>query len=156
MSEKIEALAARKQLLVARSSLHRLQLVHEARMLRRSLITPRSIYSIAASAPVRPLLFSALLFVAGRTRFARLIRGAMIVLTVVKVVRAAAGLMESASPPREAPAPKVSGSHVTPHPGRDDPQHGEWLIDEADDESFPASDPSAVAQPHPKPRGKLH
>ena len=30
-----------------------------------------------------------------------------------------------------------------------DPKHGEWLIDEASDESFPASDPSSLAQPHP-------
>ena len=156
MSEKLEVLAARKQLLVARSTLCRLQLVHESHALRRSLTTPRGIFSIATSAPVRPLLFSALLLVAGRSRFARLLRGAMMVLTVIKIVRAAAGFVQSTSPPQEAPAPKVSWSHVTPHPGRDDPQHGEWLIDEADDESFPASDPSAVAQPHPKPRGKLH
>ena len=156
MSEKLEALAARKQLLVARSTLYRLQLVHESDALRRSLTTPRGIFSIATSAPVRPLLFSALLFVAGRSRFARLVRGAMMVLTVVKVLRAAAGFVQSASPPEEAPAPKVSGSHMTPHPEPGDPQHREWIIDEADDESFPASDPSAVAQPHLKARGKLH
>lgn len=34
------------------------------------------------------------------------------------------------------------------HPRPDDPKHGEWLIDEAAEESFPASDPSSVAQPH--------
>lgn len=51
-----------------------------------------------------------------------------------------------------APAPKVDSSQVPPHPRPDDPQHGEWLIDEGDDESFPASDPQSVTQPHRKPR----
>jgi DnaK suppressor protein len=37
------------------------------------------------------------------------------------------------------------------HPRRDDPKHEEWLIDEAAEESFPASDPSALAQPHAHP-----
>ena len=37
------------------------------------------------------------------------------------------------------------------HPRPDDPKHAEWLIDEAADESFPASDPSSVAQPHAHP-----
>lgn len=36
------------------------------------------------------------------------------------------------------------------HPQPGDPKHGEWLIDEASEESFPASDPSSVAQPHRK------
>jgi hypothetical protein len=48
------------------------------------------------------------------------------------------------------PAP---GSRLPPHPRPDDPQHGEWVIDEADEESFPASDPSAPAMPHRKKRG---
>jgi len=52
------------------------------------------------------------------------------------------------------PAPKVSGTRLPPHPKPADPQHPEWVIDEADDESFPASDPSAVSQPHRKPRKK--
>jgi hypothetical protein len=43
---------------------------------------------------------------------------------------------------------------VPPHPNPKDPAHGEWLIDEGDDESFPASDPSSVTQPHPKKRKK--
>jgi len=29
-----------------------------------------------------------------------------------------------------------------------DPQHAEWLIDEASEESFPASDASSPAMPH--------
>jgi hypothetical protein len=53
---------------------------------------------------------------------------------------------------RKSPAPKVGGSQVPPHPNPKDPEHGEWLIDEGDDESFPASDPSSVTQPHPRKR----
>ena len=34
----------------------------------------------------------------------------------------------------------------------DHPQHIEWLIDESSRGSFPASDPSSIAQPHRRPR----
>jgi hypothetical protein len=34
------------------------------------------------------------------------------------------------------------------HAGRDDPRHVEWLIDQALEQSFPASDPSSMSQPH--------
>jgi len=50
-------------------------------------------------------------------------------------------------------APKVSGTQVTPHPKPADPKHGEWLIDEGEDESFPASDPNSATQPKPRGRG---
>jgi hypothetical protein len=48
--------------------------------------------------------------------------------------------------------PKISEGQVDPHPDPKDPKHGEWLIDEAEDESFPASDPNTATQPKPKPR----
>ena len=48
-------------------------------------------------------------------------------------------------------APKVGGTQVPPHPNPGDPKHTEWLIDEGEDESFPASDPNSATQP--KPRG---
>jgi hypothetical protein len=48
------------------------------------------------------------------------------------------------------PAPKIDDTRVTPHPSPTDPQHEDWLVDEADDESFPASDPSSATQPKPK------
>jgi len=51
------------------------------------------------------------------------------------------------SPPA---APRVSGTHMPPHPDPADPAHQEWVIDEGDEESFPASDPSAITQPHRK------
>jgi hypothetical protein len=57
----------------------------------------------------------------------------------------------SRSQPKKNPAPKVSGSQVPPKPNPADPKHEEWLIDEGDDESFPASDPSSITQPHRKP-----
>jgi hypothetical protein len=56
--------------------------------------------------------------------------------------------------PPTAPAPKVDASQVPPHPRSDDPQHRDWLIDEGDDESFPASDPQSITQPHRKPPKK--
>jgi hypothetical protein len=44
--------------------------------------------------------------------------------------------------------PKLAASKLPAHPSPRDPAHEEWKIDEAEDESFPASDPSASAQPH--------
>ena len=74
MSESTRALAARRELLLARSRLRRLELLHESEMLRRSLVRPSTIFSIARSSPVRPLVFSALLMVAGQGRLAKIIR----------------------------------------------------------------------------------
>ena len=34
-----------------------------------------------------------------------------------------------------------------PQPAVGTPEHKEWLVDEAEEESFPASDPSAEAMP---------
>ena len=48
-------------------------------------------------------------------------------------------------------APKVGSSQVPPHPKPGDPKQEEWLIDEGEDESFPASDPPSMTQPHPTP-----
>ena len=48
--------------------------------------------------------------------------------------------------------PKLNGTKLPPHPSPADPEHDEWLIDEANDESFPASDPSSATQPHELPR----
>ena len=53
---------------------------------------------------------------------------------------------------QRAPAPKLPASKLPPHPSPRDPAHEEWRIDEAEDESFPASDPSAPTQPHRSPR----
>lgn len=46
------------------------------------------------------------------------------------------------------PAPKIPASKVQPKLGACDPEeHEEKLIDEAVDESFPASDPPAIVSP---------
>ncbi len=50
--------------------------------------------------------------------------------------------------------PKLNSTKLPPHPSPADPDHDEWLIDEASDESFPASDPSSATQPHVLPRDK--
>jgi hypothetical protein len=48
----------------------------------------------------------------------------------------------------EPKVPPVADSKLPPHPQPSDPDHQEWVIDEAEDESFPASDPSSAAQPN--------
>lgn len=58
------------------------------------------------------------------------------------------------SPPQpHDPAPKTAASKIVPVEP-EDPKHEEWLVDEALDESFPASDPPAIASPSPKPARK--
>ena len=52
-----------------------------------------------------------------------------------------------ANPPPQ-PAPKISSTRTAPpQQATDCEEHEERLIDEAVDESFPASDPPAIAQP---------
>lgn len=52
-----------------------------------------------------------------------------------------------------APAPKVSSTKVPPHPKPADPKHEEWVVDETNDESFPASDAPSHTPPA-QPKGK--
>ena len=151
MTERMAELAARKELLLARSRLHRIEVQHEAIALRRSLFKAKTAFSIAASPTVRPLIFSALMFVVGRGRMSRLLRRAMGIVAAVKTVTAVAAWVNQSGvlrPRAPAPAPTVSGSRMPPHPDPRDPEHREWVVDEAAEESFPASDPSAIAQPH--------
>jgi hypothetical protein len=50
--------------------------------------------------------------------------------------------------PTPKPAPKIPATKVPlPHAAGDDEEKGERVIDEAVDESFPASDPPAIASP---------
>jgi hypothetical protein len=49
--------------------------------------------------------------------------------------------------------PKLPGTRK-PMPPAGTPEHAEWLIDEADEESFPASDPPAPALPETKKKKK--
>lgn len=86
MSPSREELAARKKLLVARSALHRVKLQHEAQALRRTITTPRGVISLATAPAVRPLLFSALLLVAGGRRLSRVLKGALTAISLAKAV----------------------------------------------------------------------
>jgi hypothetical protein len=56
--------------------------------------------------------------------------------------------MANPQPQKPAPAPKIPATKtVPPHAADSDEQHDERVIDEAVDESFPASDPPAIASP---------
>jgi len=87
MNSELEALAARKQLLVARASLQRLEAATEIARLRDRLQWSRSVGALAASTQVRSLLFAAALLALRRTRFVRAARWAGIALTVLRFVR---------------------------------------------------------------------
>jgi hypothetical protein len=78
-----EELAARKSLLLARSSIHRLELAQEAVALRESLQWRR----LAGAVPMRPVLFAALALLAGRTRLAKMAGWATSAITLVRLVR---------------------------------------------------------------------
>jgi hypothetical protein len=91
MSENARMLADRKRMLIARSRLHRLEMQHGMQQLRQSMARPKTVFAFASSAPVRPLIFSALTYALGRGRFGKLLRGAMAALAVAKVVGAVIG-----------------------------------------------------------------
>jgi hypothetical protein len=48
------------------------------------------------------------------------------------------------------PHPTLPRPKSRPEPPPGTPEHEEWLLDEAVEESFPASDPPAVAHPGKK------
>jgi len=52
--------------------------------------------------------------------------------------------------PKSSPPEQADHSSLPPHPDPKDPKHDEWIVDEADEESFPASDPSTATQPKGK------
>ena len=87
MSNRLVELAERKELLIARSRLHRVELQLGIIALRESFFQPKSMLSMATSGPVQPLIFSALMMLVGRGRFGGVVRGALAALTVVKAIR---------------------------------------------------------------------
>jgi hypothetical protein len=93
-----ELLAQRKALLLARSSLHRLALEHEADLLRQSLQWRNLASSARSSTGLRPLIFGALLLVAGRRRIAGILGVATRVIAVVKTVQAIRGMARKKAP----------------------------------------------------------
>lgn len=91
MNNPPPSLADRKALLLARSSLHRLQLSHEADALRESLNWRNLASSAASSGAMRPLAIGAIILIAGRKRISSLVRLATGAIMVVKVVRTLLG-----------------------------------------------------------------
>jgi len=87
VSSELEMLGARKQLLVARASLQRLQAAREVEAISESLRWPRPLTSVATSQPALSLAVTALFFVLGRGRFARAARWASLVLTLLRIAR---------------------------------------------------------------------
>ena len=57
--------------------------------------------------------------------------------------------MAHANPQKPSPAPKISATKI-PTSKVSEKGHEEKMIDEALDESFPASDPPAITQPKKK------
>ena|SRR5688572_19301030 len=91
MSSELEALVARKELLVARASLQRLQAANELAALRERLQWSRSVGSVLSSTGARSILVAVALLALRRSRFVRLARWAGIALTVVRIVRSVMG-----------------------------------------------------------------
>jgi hypothetical protein len=52
------------------------------------------------------------------------------------------------------PHPTLPRPKRPPEPPPGTPEHEEWLLDEAGDETFPASDPPAVVQSESPPKKK--
>jgi hypothetical protein len=87
MSDRLEELAGRKELLLARSRLHRLELQHGIVAWRESFFQPKSMLSMATSGPMRPMLFSLLTLIVGRGKLGGFVRAAMAAFTVVRALR---------------------------------------------------------------------
>jgi hypothetical protein len=86
-------LADQKALLLARSSLYRLKLARDALVLRESLQWRHLASSATSSGMVRPLLFGALMLVAGRSRLSTLVGLATRAVMLVKGARAMMGMV---------------------------------------------------------------
>jgi hypothetical protein len=99
VSSAREILAARRQVLVARASLQRLEVRHELGSLRESLRWPRLAASIGASSRGRSALFGLVLLAAGRRRLARLLGAAAAGLVLAKL---AIAMAKSPSPPDDS------------------------------------------------------
>jgi hypothetical protein len=82
-----ELLRERKALLLARSSLYRLELAREADLLRQSLEWRNLASSAKSAGMIRPLIVGALILVTGRSRLAKILALATRVLAVVKMVQ---------------------------------------------------------------------
>jgi hypothetical protein len=89
VTDSPQSLASRREVLVARATVQRLQAQLEAGMVREALRPKRMASSLAGTSQARSLLIAAALALVGRTRFAPLVRWASLALAVVQVVRSA-------------------------------------------------------------------
>ena len=87
MSNQLEILVTRKELLVARASLQRLQAAHQVEALREGLRWPRPIAALATNRRALSVAGALLLFILARTRFARAARWAGIAVAVLGIIR---------------------------------------------------------------------
>jgi hypothetical protein len=87
MNSDMELLALRKQVLVARVTLQRLEAAAAVGELRDSFRWPRAAAAIAGSTPGRSLLASLLLLVARRGGFARIAGVAGVALALIQLAR---------------------------------------------------------------------
>jgi len=87
VSNQLEILVTRKELLVARASLQRLQAAHQVEALREGLRWPRPIAALATNRRALSVAGALLLFVLARTRFARAARWAGIAVAVLGIIR---------------------------------------------------------------------
>ena len=87
MSSRLEVLVTRKELLVARASLQRLQAAHQVEALREGLRWPRPIAALATNRRALSVAGALLLFILARTRFARAARWAGIAVAVLGIIR---------------------------------------------------------------------
>ncbi|MDH5265310.1 MAG: hypothetical protein OEX21_11220 [Betaproteobacteria bacterium] len=93
MNKPDDALALRKELLLARSSLCRLKIRHEADILRHSLSWRGAATAVAAAPPARAALFLLAAEAAGHARMARWLTLAGRALAAVRLARLALHLL---------------------------------------------------------------
>jgi hypothetical protein len=87
VSNETKQLALHRDLLVARASLQRLRMAHDARALGQALRGPGALLAAASSPPGRAVLFGVAMMVLGRGRVSRAVRIAAAALAVVKLAR---------------------------------------------------------------------
>lgn len=97
MSKPLDELAARKQLLIARSTLARLQLKSELLSMRESISWTSIGLKAATSAPVRSALFGLAVSRLGHNRMARLLGLASKVILVAKMTGVAVQIRQKLS-----------------------------------------------------------
>jgi hypothetical protein len=89
MTSSPVSLATRKSVLLARSSLCRLQIASDVATVREGLRWPRAGIALAMSPVGRSALFGLVALVAGRGKVSRLLRAAAIALALAKVAKTA-------------------------------------------------------------------